>query len=98
VAGVGELRSAPEKADELYKAVQQEMDSLRRVPPTAAEVERVKEQQRPELEVAKKQERLVGLRAARPPGERRGPDDGVQPGRADRGAHGGEAARRRKST
>jgi zinc protease len=47
--------SAPEKADELFTAVQQEMDSLRRVPPTAAEVERVREQQRRELEVARKQ-------------------------------------------
>jgi zinc protease len=47
--------SAPEKADELFKAVELELDSLRRVPPTAAEVERVKEQQRRELEVAHKQ-------------------------------------------
>jgi hypothetical protein len=35
--------------------VQQELDSLRRVPPSAAEVERVREQQRRELEVARKQ-------------------------------------------
>jgi len=47
--------SAPEKADTLYKAVLQELDSLRRVPPSAAEVERVREQQRRGLEVAKKQ-------------------------------------------
>lgn len=47
--------SAPEKADTMYAAVLQELDSLRRVPPTAAEVERVREQQRRELEVARKQ-------------------------------------------
>lgn len=47
--------SAPEKADTMFAAVQQELDSLRRVPPTAAEVERVREQQRRELEVARKQ-------------------------------------------
>ena len=47
--------SAPEKADTMYKAVLQELDSLRRVPPTAAEVERVREQQRRELEVQRKQ-------------------------------------------
>lgn len=47
--------SAPEKADTMFAAVRQELDSLRRVPPTAAEVERVKEQQRRELEVARKQ-------------------------------------------
>ena len=47
--------SAPEKADTLYKAVLQELDSLRRVPPSAAEVERVREQQRREREVAHKQ-------------------------------------------
>jgi zinc protease len=47
--------SAPEKADTLFNAVQQEMDSLRRTPPTAAEVERVREQQRRELEVSRKQ-------------------------------------------
>ncbi len=47
--------SAPEKADTMYAAVLQELDSLRRVPPTAAEVERVREQQRRELEVAHKQ-------------------------------------------
>ena len=39
----------------MFAAVQQELDSLRRVPPTAAEVERVREQQRRELEVARKQ-------------------------------------------
>lgn len=47
--------SAPENADKMYDAVLQELDSLRRVPPTADEVERVREQQRRELEVAKKQ-------------------------------------------
>ena len=47
--------SAPEKADTLYKAVLQELDSLRRVPPSAAEVERVREQQRRGLEVSRKQ-------------------------------------------
>jgi zinc protease len=47
--------SAPEKAEEMFAALEQELDSLRRVPPTAAEVERVREQQRRELEVAKKQ-------------------------------------------
>jgi zinc protease len=47
--------SAPDRADALYKAVLQEMDSLRRVVPSAAEVERVREQQRRELEVARKQ-------------------------------------------
>jgi len=47
--------SAPDRADALYKAVLQEMDSLRRVPPSAKEVERVREQQRRELEVARKQ-------------------------------------------
>lgn len=47
--------SAPDNADPMFKAVEQELDSLRRVPPSAAEVERVREQQRRELEVAKKQ-------------------------------------------
>lgn len=47
--------SAPEKADTMFTAVRQEIDSLRRVPPSAAEVERVREQQRRELEVSKKQ-------------------------------------------
>ena len=47
--------SAPDRAEALYKAVLQEMDSLKRVPPSAAEVERVREQQRRELEVARKQ-------------------------------------------
>jgi zinc protease len=47
--------SAPEKAESMFAAVQQELDSLRRVPPSAAEVERVREQQRRELEVARKQ-------------------------------------------
>ncbi len=47
--------SAPEQAESMFAAVQQELDSLRRVPPSAAEVERVREQQRRELEVARKQ-------------------------------------------
>jgi zinc protease len=47
--------SAPDNAEQMFKAVEQELDSLRRVPPSAAEVERVREQQRRELEVAKKQ-------------------------------------------
>jgi zinc protease len=47
--------SAPEKAESMFAAVQQELDSLRRVPPSGAEVERVREQQRRELEVARKQ-------------------------------------------
>lgn len=47
--------SAPDNADQMFKAVEQELDSLRRVPPSTAEVERVREQQRRELEVAKKQ-------------------------------------------
>ena len=47
--------SAPDKADTMFAAVRQELDSLRRVPPSAAELERVREQQRRELEVARKQ-------------------------------------------
>jgi zinc protease len=47
--------SAPEKAESMFAAVQQELDSLRRVPPSAAEVERIREQQRRELELARKQ-------------------------------------------
>jgi len=47
--------SAPDKAESMFAAVQQELDSLRRVPPTAAELERVKEQQRREYEVQLKQ-------------------------------------------
>ncbi len=47
--------SAPEQAESMFAAVKQELDSLRRVPPSAAEVERVREQQRRELEVARKQ-------------------------------------------
>ncbi len=47
--------SAPDKAESMFEAVKQELDSLRRVPPTPAEVERVREQQRRELEVARKQ-------------------------------------------
>jgi len=47
--------SAPVKADTMFNAVLQELDSLRRVPPTVAEVERVREQQRREVELARKQ-------------------------------------------
>jgi zinc protease len=56
--------SAPEKADTLFAAVRQELDSLRRVPPSAAEVDRVREQQRRGLEVARRQNGwwLQGLR------------------------------------
>jgi zinc protease len=39
----------------MFAALEQELDSLRRVPPTAAELERVKEQQRREYEVQLKQ-------------------------------------------
>ncbi|MEP6765012.1 MAG: insulinase family protein [Gemmatimonadaceae bacterium] len=47
--------SAPDNAEVLYKAVLQEMDSLKRVPASKEEIDRVKEQQIRELEVAKKQ-------------------------------------------
>ena len=47
--------SAPARADALYQAILQEMDLLRRVAPSAKEVERVREQQRRELEVARRQ-------------------------------------------
>jgi zinc protease len=47
--------SAPEQADAMFAAVRAELDSLRRVPPSAEEVERVREKQRRELEVAKRQ-------------------------------------------
>jgi len=47
--------SAPDQAEAMFAAVKQELDSLRRVPPSAAEVERVREQQRRELELARKQ-------------------------------------------
>jgi zinc protease len=47
--------SAPEKADSLFAAVRNEIAKLRTAPPTAAEVERVKEQQRREFEVELKQ-------------------------------------------
>ena len=50
-----QFQSAPDRADTLYKAVLQEMDSLRRVPASAIEVERVREQQRRSLELSKKQ-------------------------------------------
>jgi zinc protease len=47
--------SAPEKADTLFAAVRDEIAKLRTTPPTLAEVERVKEQQRRETEVQQKQ-------------------------------------------
>ena len=47
--------SAPAQADTMYAAVRQVLDSLRRVPPSAEEVERVREQQRRTLEVQRKQ-------------------------------------------
>ncbi len=47
--------SAPEKADTMFAAVRAELDSLRRVAPSAEEVERVREKQRREMEVARKQ-------------------------------------------
>lgn len=55
--------SAPDKADALYAAVRQELDSLRRVPPTAAEVDRVREQNRRQIELARRENQtwLEGL-------------------------------------
>ena len=50
-----EYGSAPEKSDTLYNAVLEELDSLRRVAPSMDEVERVREQQRRSLEVARKE-------------------------------------------
>jgi zinc protease len=47
--------SAPDKADTMFAAVRDEMQKLRTTPPTAAELERVKEQQRREFEVSQKQ-------------------------------------------
>ena len=47
--------SAPDKADSLFAAVRQELDSLRRVPPSQEEVDRVREKQRRALEVQRKQ-------------------------------------------
>ena len=47
--------SAPDQADALYAAVRDEIAKLRTAAPTAAEVERVKEQQRREFEVELKQ-------------------------------------------
>jgi zinc protease len=47
--------SSPDKAESMFMALEQELDSLRRVPPSAAELERVKEQQRREFEVQLKQ-------------------------------------------
>jgi zinc protease len=47
--------SAPDKAESMFAALEQELDSLRRVPPSAAELERVKEQHRREYEVQQKQ-------------------------------------------
>ena len=47
--------SAPDKADTMFAAVRDELAKLRTTPPTAAEVGRVQEQQRRELEVQQKQ-------------------------------------------
>ena len=47
--------SAPDKADTMYAAVRDEIAKLRTSPPTADELERVREQQRRELEVQQKQ-------------------------------------------
>jgi zinc protease len=47
--------SAPALADSMFAAVRNELATLRSTPPTAAEVERVKEQQRREFEVQQKQ-------------------------------------------
>ena len=47
--------SAPDQADALYAAVRQELDSLRRVPPSDAEVDRVREQARRQLELARRE-------------------------------------------
>lgn len=47
--------SSPDKAESMFAALEQELDSLRKAPPTAAELERVKEQQRREFEVQLKQ-------------------------------------------
>ncbi|MCC7054561.1 MAG: insulinase family protein [Gemmatimonadaceae bacterium] len=47
--------SAPAQADTLFAIVRQELDSLRRVAPSAAEVDRVKEQRRRQLELAHRQ-------------------------------------------
>jgi zinc protease len=47
--------SAPEKADTMFAAVREELEKLRTTPATAAEMERVKEQQRREFEVSQKQ-------------------------------------------
>ncbi len=47
--------SAPDNANIMFAAVEREIDSLRRMPPSAEEVDRVKEQQRRKLEVAQKQ-------------------------------------------
>ena len=56
--------SAPEQADTLFAIVRQELDSLRRVAPSAAEVDRVKEQRRRQLELGHRQNAfwLDGLR------------------------------------
>lgn len=47
--------SAPDKADTMFAAVRDELAKLRTTPPTTAEVGRVQEQQRRELEVQQKQ-------------------------------------------
>lgn len=61
---VVEYGSAPEKADTLFSIVRQELDSLRRAAPSAAEVERVREQRRRQVELAHRQNSywLDGLR------------------------------------
>lgn len=47
--------SAPEQADTMFAAVRDEIAKLRSTPPTVEELERVREQQRRELEVQQKQ-------------------------------------------
>ena len=47
--------SAPEQADAMFAAVRDELATLRTTPPTAAELERIKEQQRREFELSLKQ-------------------------------------------
>ena len=52
---VVQFGSAPERAEMMYQAVLAEFDSLRRVPPSADELERVREQQRRAQEKSKKE-------------------------------------------
>ncbi len=47
--------SDPDNAESMFKALEEELDSLRRTPPAADEVERIREQQRRELQVSEKQ-------------------------------------------